>query len=563
MENNILTSGNMFADKHLSKEQSNKAVAVTFIRESTVMQLQNGVSIQSQVDHAKKKAAKLEVDLPEQNIFIEISSASKKRLSERPQLAAVLEYIEKLKPKYLIVWKRDRLARNVSEYKKIWNICRKSNTTIVFTSPEEPPIGEGVFAGFQETMFAAVNELESEIIGQRVRDTRRSLVQSGEVMIGTPAYGYGYDPDKKSYFQIPEQIEIYTMIKNWYLLDNLGYSKIAIKLNEELKISSPKGGSWAASTIARILKNPFYCGHQRASYQDEEGGKLVRKTVTVKCDKIEPCIDPKDYDAILQKIETKKTHQIPPREFTTSFLFSGLLICSKCGSKFVCRQSSEYNAKNERVIYYNYRCSGYTLGRSCACSIAKYKLESSVTGEIFRYLKDLDIKFIIEEAERQIDEQFVDLHNVTSSLTQELNKIKNNISLNQNKLESTSSVKMQNHWASRIEELLEKRQILTEKLVEVETQTDFLKKVSIEKIVQLNALCNYETIFEQSTPEARRSIILNLVERLEYDPRNRIATVVLKLNEALFNSRGLSIVSDDSVYKDHSFGRLHFEVKIA
>lgn len=163
----------------------------------------------------------------------------------------------------------------------------------------------------------AVNQLESQILGQRIRDTRKSLVESGKIMIPTPPYGYVYDSEKKEYIVIDEQIDVYLKICSYYLEENLGYCRIAIKLNES-NIKSQKGGKWSSSAVARILKNPFYCGFQRVSYKEELNGHQTTVTKLIKSDKIKACISEERFNRILEKIKFKISNVIPPRKFTTS-----------------------------------------------------------------------------------------------------------------------------------------------------------------------------------------------------------------------------------------------------
>ena len=542
-------------------DEKNHNNNLIYVRESTEAQAQYGSSIESQIFHAKKLAEKMGIDLLDENIYIEIISASKKRLADRPKLNEVLTFIQKIKPEYLFVWKRDRLARDIVEYFKIWNITKKSGTQIIFTSSEEPPIGEGVFAGFQETIFMAVSQLESQILGQRIRDTRKSLVESGKIMIGTPPYGYVYESEKKEYIAIDEQIDVYLKTCSFYLEENLGYCKIAVKLNE-LKIPSPKGGMWKSSTVARMLKNPFYCGLQRVSYREELNGRQTTITKLVKTDKIKPCISEETFNKISEKIESKKINDIPPRQYTTSFLFSGLIKCDNCGSPIIGRNSSEIY-KNVRKHYPNYRCTGYTCGKKCSCSISKSKIENAVLNEMFKFLGNLNPDFIAQESEKQLKEKLKSLLTRSSYLEKETQQISKRVEKNQLILERNPSELRREYLENRIEEMLKESLNLQYEKFELEKEINCLKKMTIEKVQLLNKLGKYETMFTESTPEIKRAIILNIVNEIRYDNKNRIVTVFLNLNYSLFNSCGLSSGFDGSMYDDHSLGKIHFKAKIA
>lgn len=182
---------------------------------------------------------------------------------------------------------------------------------------------------------------------------------------------------------------------------------------------------------------------------------------------------------------------------------------------------------------------------------------------MFKFLGNLNPDYIAKESERQLKEKLGSLLSRSSALEKEMQQISKTVENNQLILERNPSELRQNYLEHRIEEKLKESLSLQYEKAELEKEISYLKKTTIEKVQLLNKLCNYETIFSESTPEIKRAIILNIVNEIRYNPKNRLVTVFLNLNYSLFNSCGLSECLDDSMYNDHSLGTIHFEVKVA
>jgi len=66
-------------------------------------------------------------------------SATKLKMDQRPKLVDLINLIEEGKVEKLIVYKRDRLARNFYEFVDLTKIFIKNNVEVVYTASNEPP----------------------------------------------------------------------------------------------------------------------------------------------------------------------------------------------------------------------------------------------------------------------------------------------------------------------------------------------------------------------------------------------------------------------------------------
>ncbi len=542
-----------------------KALIPIYIRVSSEEQVEKGASLESQLFNARKKAAELGLELLS-DYFIDAGvSATRIPLQKRAALQACLKYIIDYKPEYLIVWKRDRLARSNPEYATILKILKKSQTSIIFFGSGEAPFGTGVYGGFQETMILAFAEVESKILSQRILDTRKRLVLQGNWMQGTPPYGYAYDMTNRTYNQVPHEIEVVRKIFELYSEEHMGGIKIAQYLRS-IGVRTRKDCYFQNKTIMRLLTNPFYIGYQNLTYLDEIEGKSVRKTVCVRNDQIDPSLSEEIYYKAQEILQRKRVNREPPRHYATSFLLAGLITCANCGHKYVASKSSWQCGKKDaktRKYFSEYRCSGHTFGIPCYNRIKKEKIESSLILGICETLKTIDFNLVVEEAKKQLAQQIRELLEKRKRLNSLLTDNHNRIQSNQRSFETATSSKLISHYQNRIEYLLNQIDTIQNELENVDSLINQYRETNLENIRQMSGFLDWETVFEQASPENQRAMMLDVIESILYDGIRKEAVVTLKIDKQLFQCFDLSDVPKYSCLEDHSIAKLTFQVKVA
>ena len=120
----------------------------------------------------------------------------------RPQLWAALEALEK--GAVLLVYKRDRLARNVYLSEQINRAAAKKGATIrAVTGDVEGDTPESLLI---RQVLAAIAEYERKMIAARTSHAMRHHLKAGRVMGSQPPYGYRRDPDRAGQM-IPDPAE--------------------------------------------------------------------------------------------------------------------------------------------------------------------------------------------------------------------------------------------------------------------------------------------------------------------------------------------------------------------
>lgn len=138
-------------------------------------------------------------------------SATLLNVFERPALSQMLEGIYKREISTLYVYKRDRLARNVEQYLKIYEILKEYNINVIFTAENEPPMLYSPVHQFIELIYAGVAENESIQIKKRIKASKNTKILNNEHPGGAVPYGYllvkskmGKDKSEKSNLMIDE-----------------------------------------------------------------------------------------------------------------------------------------------------------------------------------------------------------------------------------------------------------------------------------------------------------------------------------------------------------------------
>ena len=110
---------------------------------------------------------------------------------------------------------------------------------------------------FRMLMMASLQQEESRRQSQRVKFGQIKSRANGTIF-GTGNV-LGYDKVDGNYVIDPTQAETVRMIFS-LCIDGVGIRKICNNLEENGKLTSTGKSVWRPTTVARILKNPVYCG---------------------------------------------------------------------------------------------------------------------------------------------------------------------------------------------------------------------------------------------------------------------------------------------------------------
>lgn len=370
-------------------------------------------------------------------------SATKLKMNQRPNLMQLIRLIKECKVKTVVVYKRDRLARNFYEFVDITKVFIKYDVKVVYTASNEPAFKNKLALEAFYGMFA---QMEGQNISTRTADARKQYPPS--------IYGYKRitdDANKPQYIINEDKKDV---------IQSLFFDFSNVQ-NEEWFLEFllvRRKGLKDPDKILRILSNPFYSGH----YESKDSYQILHH--------VEPIIS---LDLFL-----KNKSQID--EFIAYYLEKLIevnkqhLVTPKCGE---CGNTMKHRKENQLDV-------GYFV-----CSSNHKRLSISV-----EEINDLVTQTVLNHVQ-----------SITVNLAKRM--IPNNIAAKQKKLqkalESTTSEYIDTSLKlctldriakSTITNYLEEIQAFKEKYNELEQDLSSLQRLSseIKDITQLLSQLNYD-----------------------------------------------------------------------
>ena len=322
--------------------------AAIYVRVSTDEQAQYGYSIEAQKE--KLLAFCKSQDWEVYKTYVD--DGFRATTLNRPEIQKLIEESNSGKFNMVVFYKLDRLSRSVKDLSYLIETFEKNNTAIKsITEPFDTssPPGKLMF-----NMLGSFAQFERELIGERTRLGVGRRVREGKWTTSPP---FGYSMINGELVINEKDVPFYKRIVELCLYHNFGTKLIAMKLNEEDKITK-RAGKWSDSTIWRILTNPVYYGMVRWHDEIYQG-------------KHEPIIAKEEFETIQKRLREK--NRTPERSHSSPNILNGLIACGLCNSNLT--------PSKGKKIYRYYSC----LGRQKGCSlhyIRTDKLHDAILAQI-------------------------------------------------------------------------------------------------------------------------------------------------------------------------------------
>jgi site-specific DNA recombinase len=306
----------------VNTDAEQKRKVAIYIRVSTSEQKVDGYSLEAQRKKLKEHIFNneaLNFTTKEEWIFEDVHTGSELK---RKGLQKMLEMVKAKKFDAVLVWKIDRLSRNLQHLLAVFKQLEENDVSFISVQENidfKGPMGKLIFQ-----IFGAIAQFERELIKGR---THSGIVMSAEMGNYTgSAIPYGYRPVKNPSGRgrklqiVPEEKKWVQEIFNWYIFDQLGLGQITDKLNKlKVPISKyNKGQKWSERTARTMIHNNIYRGQYVANRKDDNGNLLPEDKWTIVS--IPPCISELTFQqaqAVCKARKGNKTH--------TSYLLSGKL----------------------------------------------------------------------------------------------------------------------------------------------------------------------------------------------------------------------------------------------
>ena len=301
-----------------------------YVRVSTTEQKMHGISIESQKQKLTEYAENHHMKIVEWYIDEGVSGA--KPIAKRPEMQRMLHDAEKGKFKRIIFIKIDRYFRSLAEYHTAQKVLDTAGVT--WTATEEKYDLSTANGRAFVNMKLTIAELEADTGGERVKIVNDYKVKSGMPLYGAQCLPFCYtiqDGDKKSIVKHNQEI-MEDAISHVMLNHSISGALVYVKNKHKTKIGY--------KALVKALRNEMICGAYRGNPNY-----------------CPPYITREMFDKLQNIIE--RNPRTSQSEHT--YIFSGLLLCPKCGWTLKGSFNSDKNGRR----FYGYRCTKSNQDKNC------------------------------------------------------------------------------------------------------------------------------------------------------------------------------------------------------
>ena len=249
--------------------------------------------------------------------------------NERPEVQRLLEEAENLKPEIILVYRIDRFSRNTLHLLQMIDKLDELGIALKSATEEfntQTPTGRMIL-----TLLASFATLERETILERMWQGKIRVASQGRIPGGIAPLGYRV---KEGHLEIENNgAALIRRIFEMYTTSGLGTPSIANQLNAEGVLPAkwiwgkadrgyrgkPSSGTWKATRIGSIIKNPPYKGTYNYG------------SLSVPCP---PIIEPALWDTAQSRREQNRLLSGRNTKLRI-YLLKSKIFCGFCGRRYV------------------------------------------------------------------------------------------------------------------------------------------------------------------------------------------------------------------------------------
>lgn len=467
-----------------------------------------GTTLEVQLNACKNYALSQGWNINEDLIFIDDGYTGANL--DRPEMTRLREYISEGKVECVIVYKLDRLSRNLKDAVNLvmdeWlDICHlKSVTEPIDTTT---PLGKQIFY-----ILMGFAEMEREVIRERVWSGKVTRAKEGKNAGFRPPYGYTNELGNPGNFILIEEERVILRKMIEMYKSGKGVRVIVETLNGNGLLN--RGKLWNVSTVYYILRNPFYYGqliYGRHS-QDSRWIETNDPISNVASQYIEPIMTKEEFDEIqrIRKSKNVNNSGVSGRTYRSQHLLTGLLYCQNCNHAMGGLKPST----GRRFFYYT--CKGYHCKGRVFCDAAyiqQDKLNNIVINDIKNhFISKTNRKAIINLLNIQYSKQIKEIESSIKQLeNNHTNTIKKLSLAEQDYLKGDLNAKLYVKLDEKLNiELVNLELIIKDKKEELEV----LKKKTVD-IDEINDFAQDMLDWDNKDIEQQKVLLNRWIDRIE------------------------------------------------
>ena len=225
-----------------------------------------GESVENQIEICKAYIkSKFDINIKDEDIIIKQDEGFSSKDVKRPQFQEMMKFVKDKQVKMIVVYKLDRLSRNVLDFCEMYNELELYDTKFASVSESFDTTTSMGRAMLMITMTFA--QLERETIAERIRDNMMELAKTGRWLGGNTPMGFASEKMEKfningkkvSLYKlspINDEIEIIKLIYDKYLELKSLTTLETFLLNNNLH--TRRECDFARWGLKKILTNPVY-----------------------------------------------------------------------------------------------------------------------------------------------------------------------------------------------------------------------------------------------------------------------------------------------------------------
>ncbi len=258
----------------------------------------------------------------------------------RPKYQEMMSRIRAGEFSHLLVWKIDRISRNLLDFCDMYEEIKRYNC--IFVSKNEQFDTSSAMGEAMLKIILVFAELERKLTAERVKAVMLDRASKG-MWNGAPVpLGYSWNEDIK--FPIPDQHEseiINFIFKQYKETESTSVVRNILNSNG---IKTKRDGSWTTKTIADIIRNPFYIGTYRYNFREQAHGKKKDESEWIIIEDNHEGIVTKEMwqhcNAIMDRNAKRSNAQF--RDNAKTHVFAGLLECGECHKGLYSKQDKPH-----------------------------------------------------------------------------------------------------------------------------------------------------------------------------------------------------------------------------
>lgn len=305
--------------------------------------------------------------------------------TDRPKFQEMMSQMRAGAFTHLLVWKIDRISRNLLDFATMYNELKDLGVTFVSKNEQfdtSTAMGEAMLK-----IILVFAELERNMTSERVTATMISRANNGLWNGGRIPYGYDYDYETHEFSCNESEKPVVVLIHDMYEQER-SLVRVARELNER-GYRTRAGNLWSPVSLLIILRNVFYCGDYRYNVLKEGNRQKVKnESEWVLIENHHLAIIPREQkERITATLETNSKLCKQRNIYKSSkhiHVFAGLLYCGSCGKPL---GSTPGNVTRDGWKYSKYNCP--TRRKSVTLCTSKATSDPIVGEFVFNYILNM------------------------------------------------------------------------------------------------------------------------------------------------------------------------------